>query len=110
MNTEEFVKSIMKNNSAYYDFNVSNETDVEINVDFGDWKHDHLFVDRIMKENGFEKTDEEVTWDDGSDVFSAIHYFKKIETPTIVAGIDIGSPEGDRYVKTVWYGDNIVRL
>ena len=84
MNTEEFVKSIMKSNNAHYNFSVSNETDVEINIDFGDWKHDHLFVDKIMKENGFEKTDEEVTGDDGCDVYGSIHRFKKIEIPTIV--------------------------
>lgn len=27
---------------------------LEVNVDGGDWKHDHLFLDWVMEQNGFE--------------------------------------------------------
>jgi hypothetical protein len=97
MNIEEFVKSIMKSNNAHYDFSVSNETDVEINIYFGDWKHDHLFVDKIMKENGFEKTDEEVTAVDDCDAYGSIHRFKMVEITIVERSHDKESDDITEY-------------
>ncbi len=46
---------------------------VEINK--GDWKHDHWRCDMILEEEGFTKMGEKTTCDDGSDCYSSIHYF-----------------------------------
>ena len=77
MKTEDFVKQIMKSNDVHYDYNVVTENSVEINVELGDWKHDHLCIDRLMEKNGFNKVDEEVTFDDGSDVYSSTHRYQR---------------------------------
>lgn len=46
---------------------------VEINK--GDWKHNHWRCDEILEEYGYVKMSEKTTWDDGSDCYSSIHYF-----------------------------------
>ena len=83
MKTEDFVKQIMKSNDVYYDYNVVTENSVEINVELGDWKHDHLCIDRLMEKNGFNKVDEEVTFDDGSDVYYSTHRYQRSEVDNI---------------------------
>lgn len=55
----------------------------EIEVIWGDWKHDHLFlqvkVNNFFKDRGYEITHEsEVTEEDGSDTYSAIHTFEVV--------------------------------
>ena len=52
--------------------------EIEISIDRGDWKHDHLRVKHIIREvlgNNLKGEHEVVTWEDGSDCYSAIHYF-----------------------------------
>ena len=55
------------------------ERDDSINaeIEWGDWKHDHAYLDYLMKEWGYEKTNEITTESDGSDCYSAEHYFVK---------------------------------
>ena len=48
---------------------------IAIEVEWGDWKHEHLHLDWIMKENGYTKMFDRITEEDGSDTYSAIHYF-----------------------------------
>ena len=50
---------------------------VEIHIEWGDWKHDHAYLRFLMEQKGFVQTDENVTEEDGSDCYSAIHVFKK---------------------------------
>ena len=62
------------------------DTRVMVEIEWGDWKHDHLRCDALMKAKGYTLVEEEVTEEDGSDCFSAIrHYepkdkFKDIKT------------------------------
>ena len=51
-----------------------NEICVEIN--WGDWKHDHLCADWLIEEK-FHATNawKEITEENGSDCFSAIHHY-----------------------------------
>lgn len=52
---------------------------IEIEINWGDWKHDHLHLKWLMEEhfsNKLEYVGEKVTEEDGSDCYSAIHYFK----------------------------------
>jgi hypothetical protein len=46
-------------------------------IEWGDWKHDHAYLDYLMKGWGYEKTNEITTESDGSDCYSAEHYFVK---------------------------------
>ena len=59
---------------VYYDF--SNEEFI-IEVEWGDWRHDHLRIDYIMAELGFTKIDVVTTEEDGSDCYSANHIYKE---------------------------------
>lgn len=61
---------------------------VKANIDWGDWKHDHLRYEWLMeewaRENGYlvVSNSEAVTEEDGSDCYSALHHtglFKKAE-------------------------------
>jgi len=56
-----------------YDHTSLPVTAVEVN--WGDWKHDHARVDYILGECGFTKMTEHVTEEDGSDCYSSIHYY-----------------------------------
>ena len=47
-----------------------------IEVNWGDWKHDHLRLDWVMKENfNILMSATETTEENGSDCYSAIHYY-----------------------------------
>ena len=65
-------------NGAYYDI-YAEDNEIIACIDWGDWKHDHLWFDHIAREfledRGYKVVDidEEVTEDDGSDTYSAIH-------------------------------------
>ena len=48
---------------------------IAVEITWGDWKHDHGFVDYKMKELGALKLGEETTEENGSDTYSSIHYF-----------------------------------
>lgn len=77
-------KSLRDNdvNGSIEDYYVTdgNSYTVECEINWGDWKHDHLFGDRIIRDSvgnlGFivRDIDEEVTEEDGSDCYSSTHY------------------------------------
>ena len=48
---------------------------IEIPVSWGDWKHSHGHIRNLMSKLGYESIGEEVTESDGSDCYSAIHFF-----------------------------------
>lgn len=50
---------------------------VIVSVEWGDWKHSHAYLDRLMERLGYTKLHETVTEEDGSDCYSADHYFSK---------------------------------
>lgn len=52
---------------------------MEIEVTWGDWKHEHIWLKNLMKEFGYEHIREDVTEEDGGDTYSAIHTFEKIK-------------------------------
>lgn len=79
MTIESIIKKIFKTNEIWYDYFIKNENECELSIEYGDWKHDHLFIDHLMRENGFEKTDEMLTWEDGSDCYSSVHFYKRIK-------------------------------
>ena len=73
---KEDVKRIFKENNLTYEWWVNFDGTIVVNVEWGDWKHDHAFLNYIMRKNQYRGIDEVVTEDDGSDTYSATHYFK----------------------------------
>ena len=55
----------------------SPEGAVIVSVEWGDWKHSHAYLDKLMERLGYTKIHEIVTEQDGSDCYSADHYFTK---------------------------------
>ena len=75
---QEKVENLLRDNKVYsyeLDFDLDNDRVVYIELEWGDWKHDHLSLKWLMEENGFTQAGEEVTEEDGSDCYSAIHTF-----------------------------------
>jgi hypothetical protein len=75
---QEKVENLLRDNKVYsyeLDFDLDNDRVVYIELEWGDWKHDHLSLKWLMEENGFTQVGEEVTEEDGSDCYSAIHTF-----------------------------------
>lgn len=93
---EKDIQRIFKENEMWYEWGVGLDGTVEISVEWGDWKHDHLCLDHVMKENGYGLRGEKVTDIDGSDAYSSIHTYLKYDTVDEVFN-DITS-------KIVWKG------
>ena len=73
---KEDVKRIFKENDIHYEWWVQDDGAVNVIVNWGDWKHDHLFLKHIMWKNHYRRIDEIVTEEDGSDAYSAEYVFK----------------------------------
>lgn len=56
---------------------VGNGRAVQIEVTWGDWKHDHGYLDSLMRYIGYRKVGETETEENGSDNYSSIHSFVK---------------------------------
>lgn len=48
---------------------------IRINIEWGDWKHEHGYCDYVMEQMGYKKIKEIVTEEDGSDCYSAVHSY-----------------------------------
>lgn len=53
--------------------------DLVVSIEWGDWKHGHLYLDHLMKEKGFIKVGETTTGEDGSDCYSADHFYRVLD-------------------------------
>ena len=72
---EQDIRRIFRENNCHYDYSIYYGK-VKVYVDSGDWKHDHLFLDYIMYQNGYRLKSEVVTEDNGSDCYSSTHLFE----------------------------------
>lgn len=62
--------------AGYYDVYPDNGY-IAIELTWGDWKHDHAFVNSMMHEAfGLQMAKETITEQDGDDAYSSIHYYK----------------------------------
>jgi hypothetical protein len=75
---KEKVSLILRQNNVYHDIYVNCDGTIGVEVVWGDWKHDHIYLDKIMQKNGYKLIDETTTEEDGSDTYSAIHTFVKL--------------------------------
>ena len=72
----ETIRKRLAENNLYYDVCTNNNI-IEIFIEWGDWKHDHGYLNYLMKQQGYEQIDEKTTEEDGSDCYSSIHFFAK---------------------------------
>ena len=72
------VRNLLSSHQMYYSISVINSSSVSISVDDGDWKHEHLALQRLMEENGFTLVCKENIREDGSDCYSAVHTYMYI--------------------------------
>lgn len=50
-----------------------------VSISWGDWKHDHLWARDLMAYLGYVEIGNKVTEENGSDCYSAEHYFLKVQ-------------------------------
>lgn len=48
---------------------------IVVEIEWGDWKHDHLFADMLVGELGGTLINDEVLEENGSDCYSSAHYY-----------------------------------
>lgn len=60
----------------YVNYGFTDDT-IRVQINRGDWKHEHLYCTYLMKELGYADCGEETTEENGSDCYSALHYYKK---------------------------------
>lgn len=71
---DDKILKVMKAAGLYNYINKTSDG-YDIEIEWGDWKHDHKFTDDIMEVLGYVLLQEKVTEEDGSDCYSAIHYY-----------------------------------
>lgn len=71
------IRELLSANKMYYDFYVDSQGFIEITVENGDWKHDHLALRNIMREAGYIMFSRVIKDEDnGDDSFSAVYKYK----------------------------------
>lgn len=73
------IRKYLKGNNLYCEVYEHANGCISVEIEWGDWKHDHAYCDHLMKQKGYVCTDEQVTEEDGSDTYSAIHFYEKVE-------------------------------
>ena len=80
--TNEKIKEVydLLNTEKVYPDEIYTDSDLPdcilcIDISWGDWKHDHLWARDLMSYLGYVEIGSKVTEEDGSDAYSAEHYF-----------------------------------
>ena len=81
------IEKFLSDNGFYFE-NICEEDIVgvplyRISVSWGDWKHDHGWLDSLMNYLGYEAFNEIVTEENGSDCYSADHIFVSKDCPKL---------------------------
>lgn len=74
-NEVRIAQNVLKNSSIYADVYPYNDIAICVDISWGDWKHDHMRCDYLMKLHGYTYVGCEVTESDGSDCYSATHLY-----------------------------------
>lgn len=68
----------LKDNGVYAEVqHFDSDAVLSVGIEWGDWKHDHIWAVTLMKYIGYDEVGSEITEEDGSDTYSAVHYFVK---------------------------------
>lgn len=75
---EAKIRDIFSAEELTYDYWVRPNSEIIVTVDRGDWKHDHIYLDHVMYQHGFDCVANEQfgppTYDDS---YSSTHVFRK---------------------------------
>lgn len=80
--TEKELREFLESHKLYHPVYCDADSYV-VDISWGDWKHDHIVVERLVTK-WFEQQGRIVTHShqttemDGSDTYSAVHYFKEV--------------------------------
>ena len=77
--TAQELNQYLQSKDLYYDIYETDDGFV-ISVEWGDWKHDHKYLEYLMGELDYILVNEKITNADGSDCYSADHYYRKAKT------------------------------
>lgn len=75
MNINEIKKLLSDNFISFEGVYEHTDRTIEVVIEWGDWKHDHLLCDEIMSKNGYVLIGEYETDEDGSDCYSSNHQY-----------------------------------
>lgn len=67
---------VLNTHSFFADIYDVTDTEIKVEITWGDWKHEHLYLDYLMRKAGFDKVSEFTTEEDGSDTYSAVHVYR----------------------------------
>ena len=70
------IYSVLREKGLYPELSENNNV-IAAFIEWGDWKHDHSYLDYVMSELGYEMVNVKITEEDGSDCYSAIRYYKE---------------------------------
>lgn len=84
LNEEQRIDDYLKNNGLYPEVWKSG-SEIIVSIDWGDWKHDHIWCRTAMGYIGYKEVGGQVTEENGSDCYSAEHYFQFFKDTAIVA-------------------------
>lgn len=70
------IQRIFAAHNLWFDYDITTENTCTVTIHWGDWKHEHGYLDYVMSKNGFELVKEDVTEEDGSDCYSSIHTYR----------------------------------
>ena len=75
--TTSLIYDFLYQNGVYAEVWNENEAAIGVGISWGDWKHEHLWARDLMSYLGYVEIGSRVTEEDGSDCYSADHYFLK---------------------------------
>lgn len=77
MSNAEKILEIIRKGQLHGEVWDESENVVAVEICWGDWKHSHLYLKHLVEQGmpGLKKSTEEITEEDGSDCYSAIHRF-----------------------------------
>lgn len=72
------IYDFLKDNDVYAEVYDNGMESLCVSISWGDWKHEHGWCSDLMGYIGYSEGDMVVTEEDGSDCYSADHYFYKM--------------------------------
>lgn len=77
MNYADKIYDIMRDANLHGEVWHENDHAVAVEINWGDWKHEHARLDWLVREKlpELKSVTEETTEENGSDCYSAIHHF-----------------------------------
>ena len=76
MTIQELYKAL-REKDLYPDLSELDNGVIVASIEWGDWKHDHRYLDVVMSEFGYTLVGVDITEEDGSDSYSADRIYMK---------------------------------